>query len=202
MLKTTSLTPEQEETKRHIFFSSGSKGALVGLAVGAMATVLSLRRSPEFRALSRPVQSMMVVGGSTAGFLFASDSAVSRYENYHLGYADEETLQTLLSKNQSMPTSSFDRSLNYLNENRWSFIGFSWAASMIGALGYSFTNKYLTTQQKIVQARMSAQAVTIAVLMISAGISVYVGDQNKSVKEAPDSQLQAVLELPEDLSSS
>jgi hypothetical protein len=76
------------------------------------------------------------------------------------------------------------------------FLGLSWAVSMAGALGYSFSNKYLTTQQKVVQARMYAQAVTIAVLMASAGISIYVGEDEKNKKEAPDPQLRAVLELP------
>lgn len=71
---------------------------------------------------------------------------------------------------------------------------------MVGALGYSFSNKYLTTQQKLVQARMYAQAVTIAVLMASAGISIYVGDDEKSRKEQPDAQLRAVLALPDPIS--
>ena len=71
---------------------------------------------------------------------------------------------------------------------------------MAGALGYSFSNKYLTTQQKIVQARMYAQAVTIVVLMASAGLSVYVGDDQKHHKELPDAQLRAVLELPDSIS--
>lgn len=71
---------------------------------------------------------------------------------------------------------------------------------MVGALGYSFSNKYLTTQQKVVQARMYAQAVTIAVLMVSATVSMYVGDDGKTRKEQPDAQLRAVLELPDSVS--
>lgn len=78
--------------------------------------------------------------------------------------------------------------------------GVSWAASMVGALGYSFSNKFLTTQQKVVQARMYAQAVTIAVLMASATVSIYVGDEGKTRKEQPDAQLRAVLELPDAIS--
>jgi hypothetical protein len=81
------------------------------------------------------------------------------------------------------------------------FAGFSWAASMVGALGYSFSNKFLTTQQKVVQARMYAQAVTVAVLLASASVSIYVGDDDKKPrKEQPDAQLRAVLELPDSIS--
>lgn len=76
--------------------------------------------------------------------------------------------------------------------------GLSWAASMAGALGYSFSNRYLSTQQKLVQARMYAQAVTIVVLMASAGLSIYMGDDDKNKKhnEQADAQLRAVLNLP------
>jgi hypothetical protein len=76
------------------------------------------------------------------------------------------------------------------------FIAGSWLVSMAGALTYSFSNKYLTTQQKVVQARMYAQAVTIAVLMASAGLSVYAGEDERRQKDEPDAQLRAVLELP------
>ncbi|CAO3699124.1 hypothetical protein G6F70_007688 [Rhizopus microsporus] len=191
------LTPEQEKTRQNIYWTSGLKGAAIGLGLGAVATVFTLRRSPEFRSLSRPLQSILAVSSTTAGFLFASDSAVTHYENRELGYTDETMLQSLMHKRQDETNmSAFDRSLHYLNQNRWTFIGLSWAVSMAGALGYSFSNKYLTTQQKVVQARMYAQAVTIAVLMASAGISIYVGEDEKNKKEAPDPQLRAVLELP------
>ncbi|KAG2210475.1 hypothetical protein INT47_002417 [Mucor saturninus] len=195
------LSPQQEKTAEKVFFESGLKGAAIGLGLGLAATAFTIRRSPDFRALSKPMQSLMAVSTTTAGFLFASDRAVSQYENDVLGYTDEEMLANLRSDRVSDEhLSTFDRSLRYLNDNRWSFIGVSWAASMVGALGYSFSNKYLTTQQKVVQARMYAQAVTIAVLMASATVSMYVGDEGKTRKEQPDAQLRAVLELPDSIS--
>ncbi|KAI9484032.1 MAG: hypothetical protein EXX96DRAFT_560573 [Benjaminiella poitrasii] len=192
------LTPEQQKTSEKIFMQSGLKGAAVGLGLGLVATALTIRRSPEFRSLSRPIQSIMAVSTTTAGFLFASDRAVTEYENRELGYTDEMIIEQLGHKRSPRKElSSFDRSLYYLNDNRWSFIGLSWAISMAGALGYSFSNRYLSTQQKIVQARMYAQAVTIAVLLASAGLSIYVGDDDKPQREEPDAQLRAVLSLPE-----
>ena len=97
----------------------------------------------------------MAASTTTSGFLFATDRAVTKYENDTLGYTDEDMLAELRSNRvPDEHLSTIDRSLRYLNDNRWSFIGISWAASMVGALGYSFSNKYLTTQQKVVQARM------------------------------------------------
>lgn len=53
------LTPEQEKTRQSIYYSNGLKGALVGLGLGVAATVFTMRRSPEFRSLGRPLQSIM-----------------------------------------------------------------------------------------------------------------------------------------------
>ncbi|KAI7903502.1 uncharacterized protein BX663DRAFT_542445 [Cokeromyces recurvatus] len=191
-----SLTHEQQKASDKIFIQSGLKGAAIGLGLGLAATALTIRKSPEFRSLSRPIQSIMAASTTAAGFLFASDRAVTEYENRQLGYTDEIMIEQLKKREPEANLSSFDKSLRYLNDNRWSFIGLSWAVSMAGALGYSFSNKYLSTQQKVVQARMYAQAITIAVLLASAGLSVYVGD-DKPHKEEPDAQLRAVLNLPE-----
>jgi hypothetical protein len=61
---------------------------------------------------------------TTAGFLFASDRAVTEYENRELGYADEEIIASLQQNRSPVKhLSTFDRSMTYLNDNRWSFIG-------------------------------------------------------------------------------
>lgn len=110
---------------------------------------------------------------------------------------DEDVIRNIESKSPHEGTlSTKDRTLRFLNDNRWSIIAGSWAVTMVGALSYSFSNRYLTTQQKLVQARMYAQAITVAVLMASAGLSIYVGDDNKNRKEEIDDELRAVLSLP------
>ncbi|CDS05957.1 hypothetical protein LRAMOSA08485 [Lichtheimia ramosa] len=187
------LTPEQEARRDQLGLEAGLKGAAIGLGIGALGFLLVSRRSPEFRALSRPMQAIMPTAATVSGYLFASDRATSAYENANLGYTDEDLLMQLHHEEDGQEKKS--GFLAYLNENRWSVIGISWAASMVGALGYSFSNRYLTTQQKVVQARMYAQAVTLAVLMASAGLSIYMGDDKKP-KDMPDAQLRAVLELP------
>lgn len=58
------LTAEQEKTSERIMLESGLKGAAIGLGIGAIATVMTFRRSPEFRALSRPLQSLMTVSSN------------------------------------------------------------------------------------------------------------------------------------------
>ncbi|KAI7865660.1 hypothetical protein BDF14DRAFT_1822141 [Spinellus fusiger] len=190
------LTPKQDKTRVKLAFDAGLKGAAMGLGLGIIATALTLRRSPEFRALSRPIQSIMAVSGSGAGFMFEADRVSSAYENRHLGYTDEIMLQDLMKRERKPQLTTKESVLHYLNDNRWTFIGASWAISMVGALGISFSNRYLSTQQKIVQARMYAQAVTLAVLMTSAGVSIYIGEDENKKREEPNPQLTAILALP------
>ena len=60
---------------------------------------------------------------TVAGYLFASDRAVSKYENDTLGYMDEEMYVQLQKNEEVVHTSASDKALRYLNDNRWSVIG-------------------------------------------------------------------------------
>ena len=62
-------------------------------------------------------------------------------------------------------------------ENRYPIVAGSWVASMGIALGLVGRNPYLSTTQKLVQARVYAQTLTIGVLIASAVFEI--GDQSK-----------------------
>ena len=62
-------------------------------------------------------------------------------------------------------------------ENRYSIVAGSWVASMAVSLGIVGRNQFLSTAQKLVQARVYAQTLTIAVLIASAAFEI--GDQNR-----------------------
>ncbi|CAM0143013.1 Replication factor C, subunit RFC4 [Umbelopsis sp. WA50703] len=195
-MSTSQLTKEQQEKLSHVSFMGGVKGAAFGLGLGLISTVVAQRRSPNFQALTTPLKSAMIGSATVAGYLFGSEREAVKYENREYGYLDEEELRKLAHQEGDERLSAKDGIIHYLNQNRWSIIAGSWVVSMAGALTYSFSNKYLSTQQKLVQARMYAQAVTIAVLMASASLSVYAKDDEKEQKDEPDAQLRAVLELP------
>lgn len=57
--------------------------------------------------------------------------------------------------------------MDYMAENRYGIVFGSWVASMGLALGLVGRNPYLSGQQKLVQARVYAQGLTIAVVIIS-----------------------------------
>jgi hypothetical protein len=60
-----------------------------------------------------------------------------------------------------------ERAKNWGGENRYSIVFGSWVASMGIAFGMVQRNKYLTGAQKLVQARVYAQGLTVLVLLAS-----------------------------------
>ena len=73
--------------------------------------------------------------------------------------------------------SSFQRLKDWGKENRYPIVGGSWVASMAIALALVGRSPYLSTQQKIVQARVYAQGLTLAVLVATAAFEI--GDKGK-----------------------
>jgi hypothetical protein len=62
------------------------------------------------------------------------------------------------------------RAKDWAADNRYSIVFASWVASMAIALGAVRKDKYLTGAQKLVQARVYAQGLTVAVLLASFAI--------------------------------
>lgn len=90
------------------------------------------------------------------------------------GYKNEA--ERLRREARARKTTS-ERAKDWLRENRYSIVGGSWVASMAIALGLVGRNPYLSTQQKLVQARVYAQGLTVAVLIATAAFEI--SDRNK-----------------------
>jgi hypothetical protein len=73
--------------------------------------------------------------------------------------------------------SAFQRFKDWGREHRYPIVTASWVASMGIALGLVGRNPYLSKAQKLVQARVYAQGLTLAVLIATAAFEV--GDANK-----------------------
>lgn len=67
--------------------------------------------------------------------------------------------------------------MDFGKEYRYPIVGTSWVLGMGIALGVVGRSPYLSTQQKLVQARVYAQTITIAVLCATAVFEV--GDRGK-----------------------
>lgn len=72
---------------------------------------------------------------------------------------------------------SFQRFKDWGRENRYPIVTASWVASLGVALGLVGRNPYLSRAQKLVQARVYAQGLTLAILIATAAFEV--GDASK-----------------------
>ena len=90
------------------------------------------------------------------------------------GYKDEAERVRL---EEQAKKSSYERFMDWGKANRYSIVGGSWVLSMGLALGIVGRSPYLSTQQKLVQARVYAQSLTIAVLIATAAFEI--GDRGK-----------------------
>lgn len=108
-----------------------------------------------------------MTSGTTAAAVITADSYSRAFERSR--YADAEYQDEVAqeraarAKSQSMG----ERTKEWLTEQRYPLVVGSWVASMGIAFGLVSRNKYLTGQQKLVQARVYAQGLTLAVLLAS-----------------------------------
>jgi hypothetical protein len=123
------------------------------------------------------MKTFLVTSSATFASIVSADRASRNYENARdpsRQYRDEASKALDLVKQNE---SSFQRFKDWGRENRYPIVTASWVASMGIALGLVGRNPYLTRAQKLVQARVYAQGLTIAVLLATAAFEV--GDANK-----------------------
>lgn len=124
------------------------------------------------------MKAFLVSSSGTFFGIIAADHASRSFEasrNQSLQYLEnrEERL-----RQQELARMSFkDRALDFMREEKYKIIGVTWIASIIGSFYLVGRNPYLTGQQKIVQARVYAQGLTLAVMCASAAFEIH--DQRK-----------------------
>ena len=114
---------------------------------------------------------------------FYSDIAIISADHYSRAYQaaqhpDEGFRdQTERARAEADSRRSFsEKAMQFGKEQRYKIVGGSWVASMGIALGLVGRNPYLSTAQKLVQARVYAQGLTVAVLIATAIFEI--GDRN------------------------
>ncbi|CAG8451628.1 13190_t:CDS:2 [Acaulospora colombiana] len=158
------LTQEEEEVK------GGLKGGAVGLCVSLGLSFVAQRYSQFYRNLTLPLKAFLVTSGATAACIISAERAGLNYERQKYGYYKPVI-------HHDPGRSALTVAKDFVSENRYSVVCGSWALAMVGSIAYTSRNKYLTVSQKVVQARMMAQALTIALILATAGLSM--GDKRE-----------------------
>lgn len=171
------LTKEEEAAHYNATVKGGLWGGLIGLSLGGAAVYSAHKRFSTFRSLTLPMKTFLVTSSGTFISIVAADRASRNYENARdpqRQYRDRATSDLEAAKASE---SAFQRFKDWGRENRYPIVTASWVASMGIALGLVGRNPYLTRAQKLVQARVYAQGLTLAVLIASAAFEM--GDASK-----------------------
>ncbi|RPB02654.1 hypothetical protein L873DRAFT_1802129 [Choiromyces venosus 120613-1] len=167
------LTKEEEEEHYAAVLKGGISGGLVGLGIGLGAAALLNRRWQFFRSLTLPLKAFFVTSTGTFAAIINADVYSRNYESSRhaeLREYKDSTARALARAKAN--TTNWEKFKDFGRENRYPIVTASWIASMALSLGLVSRNKYLTPSQKLVQARMYAQGLSLAVLVATAGFEV------------------------------
>jgi len=124
-----------------------------------------------FKNLTLPFKAFYVSSFATFGAIINADRYSRGFEAERRGTEWEDEQQRKREAKIARMTAK-EKFMFYGRENRYKIVLASWAASMGLSLGLVYKDKYLTKAQKLVQARMYAQGLTLLVLVASAAFEV------------------------------
>jgi len=162
------ISKEEEDAHYSVVVRGGLLGGSVGLAVGLAGVVGASRRYPAFRSLTVPFRSFLVTSAATFGAIVTAERYSINFQrardpmNQYLDTTQRAAEEVRRSE------SSTQRFMDWGRQNRYSIVFTSWIAAMGLAMAMVGRNKYLSTSQKLVQARVYAQGLTLAVLIATA----------------------------------
>lgn len=165
------LSKEEEAAHYKEVLKGGSIGGFSGLALGLGGVVLASRRYPAFRSLTLPFRTFLVTSTGTFGAIVNADrysTKLQRSQDPMFGYQDaSQRAAEMVRENET----TYQRFMSWGKDNRYSIVFVSWLASMAVALAI-VGRAPMSTSQKLVQARVYAQGLTLAVLIVSAAFEV------------------------------
>lgn len=124
------------------------------------------------------MKSFLVTSSGTFAGIISADNASRNFESQRNAERQWYENREQYIREQELQGMSFvDRAVALARREKYKIVGATWVASMIGSFALVGRNPYLSGQQKLVQARVYAQGLTLAVLVASAGFEI--SDQKK-----------------------
>jgi hypothetical protein len=165
------MSPEEEKAHYNQVLKGGFIGGTAGLAAGIGGVMIASRRYPAFRHLTLPFRAFLITSTGTFGAIINADRfsmAFQKAKDPKANYQDaSQRAQQIVRENES----AYKRFMDWGRENRYSIVFASWVASMGIAMAL-VSRAPMSTSQKVVQARVYAQGLTLAVLIVSAAFEV------------------------------
>ncbi|KAK3694848.1 hypothetical protein B0T22DRAFT_84229 [Podospora appendiculata] len=162
------ISKEEADAHYSQVIKGGLIGGSIGMAMGLTGVIVASRRYPGFRNITLPFRSFLVTSSGTFGAIVTAEHysvLFQRGRDPMNQYMDESQR---VAQEMRREEGSGKRFMDWGRENRYTIVFTSWIAAMGLALAMVGRNKYLSTAQKLVQARVYAQGLTVAVLIATA----------------------------------
>ncbi|KAI0053616.1 hypothetical protein FA95DRAFT_1530464 [Auriscalpium vulgare] len=151
------------------------EGIVGGLAVSLPLSYLAHRKWAAYRALPPSLKALGVIIIVAPSYAIRTEHRVIQYDRAHNWQGaskillDQRVARQHAEDEAESALSYKDQFQLWVNKNQYQFILGSWVASMAVAGTIIMRDRHQSTSQKVVQARMWAQGLTIGVL-VAAGI--------------------------------
>ena len=167
------LTKEQEAEHYRQTLIGGTVGGVAGLVVGLVGVAAAQRRYHFFRNLTLPLKAFLVTSAGTFAGIIQADHYSRAYEASQnpkeMEFRERQVERAMKEKEGKTFT---ERAMEFGKKERYKIVGGSWIASIVAAFALVNRDKYLTGAQKIVQARVYAQFLTVGVLIATAAFEI------------------------------
>ncbi|SGZ50144.1 CIC11C00000004415 [Sungouiella intermedia] len=190
------IDKEEREAHASYVLSEGLKGMFYGSVVSlGLFSYLRLRHPARFRSFNTSIKACILTMPTISLAAFFADEGSVEFDRrmYSSGYTNKKVLEEYRDWN-NLPVS--DKVFTTLSNNQYKVIFTSWVASMYGSWVYVNRDKVMTTPQKLVQARMYAQAITIVLLLSTVLLAMKKEEINKK-RPAPIPEWKRVLQEKE-----
>lgn len=158
---------DKEERDAHALYiaAEGVKGLFYGLILSlGVYGYLKMRHPIRFGQFNTSIKACILTMPTIAmGAFFADEGSVEFDRKMHSSNYTEKVIMEEYRAWKNMAMS--DQIFMSLSNNKYKIIFSSWLASMYGSWVLVNRDKIMTSTQKLVQARMYAQAITIALLL-------------------------------------
>lgn len=197
------LTKEEENAHYGAVVKGGTVGGILGLAGGWAGLMLASRRWAGVRNLTLPMKAFLVTSSGTFAGIIAADQSSRSFD---VGHYEQKSFfterQARLRQEETAKMATMDRLKDFARREKYKIVGVTWLASIVGSFVLVGRNPYLTGQQKIVQARVYAQGLTLAVLCATAAFEIHDQRQGQGLLntvKAKQKQTQKAAAKEEDL---
>lgn len=173
------LTDEERAAHSSATFWAGLKGAAIGFGFSGLLFTVGAKRWPGLLRLPTAAKTAVVITPPTLLVSFMAEEASNNFDK--VVYSTDRTRRNAMEEFTRWNSLSFkDKTIELASTNRYTIIVGAWAASLYGSWVLVNRDPIMTKAQKIVQARMYAQFLTVGLLLGSIGLTVWEENNQKT----------------------